>query len=159
MKRKIYIFSFLFLMIDFISKLIIKNNMMLNSSISVIKNFFNITYVNNTGAAFSSFSGRQIFLIILGFLVLIGIIYYLRKEKLNNYKIIYYSLLIGGIIGNLIDRIVYNYVIDFLDFKIFNYDFAIFNLADTFICIGVMLIILESIRGGLNGNKSFRIRN
>ena len=159
MKRKIYIFSFLFLMIDFISKLIIKNNMMLNSSISVIKNFFNITYVNNTGAAFSIFSGRQIFLIILGFLVLIGIIYYLRKEKLNNYKIIYYSLLIGGIIGNLIDRIVYNYVIDFLDFKIFNYDFAIFNLADTFICIGVMLIILESIRGGLNGNKSFRIRN
>ena len=110
MKRKIYIFSFLFLMIDFISKLIIKNNMLLNSSISVIKNFFSITYVHNTGAAFSIFSGRQIFLIILGFLVLIGIIYYLRKEKLNNYKIIYYSLLIGGIIGNLIDRIVYNYV-------------------------------------------------
>ena len=154
MKKKIYILSFLFLILDFISKTIVKSKMTLNSSIEIIKNFFNITYVENTGAAFSIFQGKQIFLIILGLIILFGIIYYLRKETLTKLKVIYYSLLIGGIIGNLIDRIRYNLVIDFLDFKIFNYDAPIFNLADTFICIGVMLIILESIIGGFNGNKS-----
>ena len=152
MKKKIYIFSFIFLIIDFISKIIIQNYMTLNSSIPIIKNFFSITYVKNIGAAFSILSGKQLFLIILGIIILIGIIYYVNKDKLNNLKVIYYSLLIGGIIGNLIDRIIYNSVIDFLDFKIFGYDYPIFNLADTFICIGVILIIIESIIGGKNGN-------
>ena len=154
MKRKVYIFSFIFLILDIISKLIVKSNMKLNSSISIIKNFFSITYVKNKGAAFSILSGKQVFLIMLGIIILIGIFYYLKREKLNNLKVIYYSLLIGGIIGNLVDRIIYNSVIDFLDFKIFNIDFAIFNLADTFICIGVIIIVLESIMGGLHGNKS-----
>ena len=153
MKRKIYILSLILLTIDIISKIIIQNKMVLNSSIIIIKNFFNITYVRNTGAAFSILSGKQYFLIIFGLVILIGVIYYLQKEKLNKYKVIYYSLIIGGIIGNLIDRIIYNSVIDFLDFKIFNYDMPIFNLADTFICIGVILVILESLKGGLNGNK------
>jgi len=152
MKKKIYIFSFIFLIIDFISKIIIQNYMTLNSSIPIIKNFFSITYVRNIGAAFSILSGKQLFLIILGIIILIGIIYYVNKDKLNNLKVIYYSLLIGGIIGNLIDRIIYNSVIDFLDFKIFGYDYPIFNLADTFICIGVILIIIESIIGGKHGN-------
>ena len=97
-------------------------------------------------------SGNQLFLIFISILVLGGLFYYLKKEKLTNLKIIYYSLLIGGILGNLFDRIVYNSVIDFLDFKIFNYDAPVFNLADTFIVIGVLLIIIENI-GGLNGNK------
>ncbi|MBR3661314.1 MAG: signal peptidase II [Bacilli bacterium] len=146
MKRKVYILSFILLIIDIISKQLIKNLMPINTSIIVIKNFFNITFVINTGAAFSILRGQQLFLIILGILVLGGVIYYLRKDKLNNYKVIYYSLLIGGIIGNLIDRIIYNGVIDFLDFKIFLYDAPIFNLADTFICISVFLIIFESLR-------------
>lgn len=153
MKRNVYILSILLLITDIISKIIVKNTIKLNNSIQVIKNFFSITYVKNTGAAFSILSGKQIYLVIFGIIILILIIYYLQHEKLNKLKTIYYSLLISGIIGNLIDRITYNYVIDFLDFKVFNINFAIFNLADTFICIGVILIILENIIGGFYGYK------
>ena len=153
MRKKVYILSLVFLSLDILSKLIIKNTLDLYQSITIIPNFFNITYVKNIGAAFSILSGQQGFLILLGIFILMLAIYYLRKEKLNSIKIIYYSLIIGGIIGNLIDRIIYNGVIDFLDFKILGFDAPIFNLADTFICIGVFLIIIESV-GGVHGNKS-----
>ena len=63
-------------------------------------------------------------------------------------------MLIGGIIGNLFDRIVYGKVIDFLSFKFGTYSFPVFNLADTFICIGIFLLIVDFLRGDLNGNKS-----
>ena len=153
MKKKIYILTIILLLIDIISKLIIKNTMNLYQSIIIIPNFFNITYVNNIGAAFSILEGKQFFLIILGIIFLIGLINYIRKDNISKLKAIYYSLLISGILGNLIDRIIYHYVIDFLDFKIFNTSFPTFNLADTFICISVMLIIIESIIGGINGNN------
>ena len=150
--KKIYIFSLIIFIIDFVSKIIIQKCFSLYESIILIPHFLNLTYVKNNGAAFSILSGNQLFLIFISILVLGGLFYYLKKEKLTNLKIIYYSLLIGGILGNLFDRIVYNSVIDFLDFKIFNYDAPVFNLADTFIVIGVLLIIIENI-GGLNGNK------
>ena len=152
MKRKVYIYSFILLLIDIVSKLLIKSNILLNQSIKVIPNFFNLTYVLNDGAAFSILRGRQYLLIILGILIFMGIIYSIKKENLNKFKIIYYSLLIGGLLGNLIDRIIYNGVIDFFDFKIFGIEMPIFNLADTFICISVGLILIEGISG--YGNKS-----
>jgi len=75
------------------------------------------------------------------------LIYYLKKnfnqDKLNK---IAFSLVIGGSIGNLIDRIVRGYVVDFIDFKIFGYNFPIFNLADTFITIGVIILIIIAFR-------------
>lgn len=156
MKKRIIIYSLILFIIDLIVKLIIKNNMNIFDSIVIIPNFFNLTYVMNNGAAFSILQGKQIFLIILAILVLIAIIYYIRKDNINRLKTIYYSLLIGGILGNLLDRILYNSVIDYLDFKIFSYDYPIFNLADTFIFCGVVLIILEGIKGDKNGNRSKR---
>ncbi len=156
MKQKLFFLSILFFLIDFVSKRIIENTMKLYESIKIIPNFFNITYVVNDGAAFSILSGKQIFLIILGIGVLLFLIYSIQKEKLTTLKIIYYSLLIGGILGNLFDRILFNGVKDFLDFKIFVYDAPVFNLADTFIFIGVVLIIIENIIGGENGIFSRR---
>ena len=153
MKKRIFIYCSILFILDFIVKLIIKNTFILTKSIIIIPNFFNLTYVINDGAAFSILKGKQIFLIILSIPVLFFIIYYIRKDKLNNYKIIYYSLLIGGIFGNLIDRIIYNGVIDYLDFNIFGYDAPIFNLADTYIFFGVVLILLEGVK---NGNRSIR---
>ena len=81
-------------------------------------------------------------------LALVTIYYYLIKDKdLNKIDIVSYSMLIGGIIGNLIDRIVHGYVIDYLDFKIFNYNFPIFNIADTLIVISIIIIGISLIVG------------
>ncbi len=154
MKKKIFFLSLMFLIIDIISKLLVKNYFKLNSSIDVIPNFFRLTYVLNDGAAFSILKGKQIFLIILACFLLLLLIYYLNKEKLNNYKVFYYSLLIGGIVGNLIDRIFYKEVVDFLDFNLLAYQAPIFNLADTFIVFSVILILIEIIRKDYYGNRS-----
>ena len=154
--KKVFIFSSIFFLIDLISKMVVERLLKLYQSITIIPNFFSITYVRNTGAAFSILKGNQILLIIIAIIMLLLIINYLKKENLNKYKIIYYSFIIGGILGNLFDRIVYNSVIDFLDFNILSYDAPIFNIADSFIVVGVILVIFESI-GGLNGNRSRRI--
>ena len=154
MKKKVYIFSFILFIIDITSKILIKNTMKLYDSITIIPNIFNITYVLNDGAAFSILRGKQLLLSIIAIIAIIFILYNLKKENLNKLKIIYYSLVIGGILGNLFDRIIYHEVIDFIDIAVFKYQIPIFNLADTFICIGVALIVLETIKGGINGNKS-----
>ena len=75
--------------------------------------------------------------------------YFLLKNKRFNWiDIIIYSLLIGGILGNLFDRIMYGYVVDYFDFYIFGYNFPIFNIADIFIVCSVILIIIDTLRGG-----------
>ena len=154
MKRKVYIYSLILVIIDFLIKILIKSNLKLYQSIIIIPSFFRITYVENSGAAFSILQGKQIYLIILGIIMIFGIFYYLRKENLNKLKVVYYSLLIGGIIGNIIDRIIYHNVIDYFDFNIFSYEAPIFNLADTFIFFGVVFILIE---GGIKGgNRSIR---
>ncbi len=154
MKKKICFFSLLFFIIDIISKNVVKSFLNLYDSIEIIPNFFSLTYVVNDGAAFSILRGKQLLLIVLAIILFLLIVYYISKEKLDNYKVIYYSLLIGGMFGNLLDRIIYNGVIDFFDFNIFGYNYPIFNLADTFIVIGVILIIIEIIRKDFYGNNS-----
>lgn len=140
--KKIYLLSILFLIIDFLTKLIIKTNFQLYQSIPIIPNFFSLTYVINQGAAFSILEGKQLMLSILAIGVIILILKTLKKQELKSYKIICYSLLIGGILGNLVDRLIYKGVVDFLDFKLFNYQAPIFNLADCFIVISIILIII-----------------
>ena len=71
---------------------------------------------------------------------------YIKNKYINKYEQIAYGLILGGALGNLLDRLVYGSVIDFLDFKIFNYDYPIFNIADTGIVIGVIIIIITSIK-------------
>lgn len=146
MKKKVYILSIIFLLIEIFTKQLVKNTLNLYDSIPIIPNFFSITYVINDGAAFSILKGELWLFIILGFVLLFFIFYYLQKEKLNIYKTIYYSLLIAGVLGNLLDRMLYKGVIDFLDFTIFSYNAPIFNLADTFIVISVILIVFESLK-------------
>ena len=116
-------------------------------SIVIIKNFFNLTYVENTGAAFSILENNTIFLILITFVTLFLIYKFLLKNKeFNKLEIITYSLLIGGIIGNLIDRIVYGYVIDYLEFIILNRHMPIFNFADICIVIGTILFLILTIK-------------
>ena len=116
--KKIFSISFICILIDQIIKFIITINLNFTESINIIKNFFRITYLQNNGAAFSILSGNRIFIILITLLSLILIYFILIKNKrINNIESICYGSLIGGIIGNLIDRIRLGYVIDYLDFN------------------------------------------
>ena len=142
-KNKVYLTSVIVLLIDQIVKLLIKTNMNLNEEISIIPNFFSIQYLKNTGAAFSILENQTILLAITSIICISVIIYYLKKEEnLTTAMYLSFGLVLGGILGNLIDRIVYQGVIDFLSFQIFNYNFPVFNIADIGITIGVLLLII-----------------
>lgn len=144
--KKFYLVSLISFMIDRIIKILV---VLLNiDNVTIINNFFNINLAYNYGAAWSILTGKKIFLILISIIIVIGIYFILiRGKKLRTYESITYGLLIGGILGNLFDRIVYGYVIDFLDFYIFGYDFPIFNLADSFIVISIFMLIVDLIRG------------
>lgn len=146
MKKKPYLIALFFFIIDLISKQVIIHTISLNTSIQVINNFFYLTYVKNSGAAWSILKDERILLLIISVIVLFLINKYMNKEKLSKLEELSYGLIIGGIFGNLFDRVIYGFVIDFLDFKIFGYNYPIFNLADTFIVIGVILMLIISFR-------------
>lgn len=145
--KKIIGLSSIFLIIDIVVKLLVKSKLVFQQSIEIIDNFFYITYVKNTGAAWSILSGKQVFLILFSLIVVIMLFIYLYKKKTyTKFETVGYGLLIAGAVGNLIDRVVYGYVIDYLNFYIFNYNFPIFNIADSCIVIGIMLLFISSWR-------------
>lgn len=148
------IITILFFLVDLVSKLIVSNLMEVQDSILIIKNFFYITYVRNTGAAFSIFADKTWMLILVSLIIIIFILFYISKNKpKSRLEVFGYSLILSGSFGNLFDRVVYGYVIDFLDFILFGYDYPIFNLADTFIVIGVIILFICTWRDSC-GNKS-----
>ena len=158
MKKKKYLFLiFIIFLIDQITKIIISNNINLNGSITVIKNFFSLTYVKNTGAAFGFFSGKTLLITIISVFIFVYLLMELIKNK-SNIKIINlsFSFILGGLIGNLYDRIVLGYVRDFMDFTIFNKGFAIFNIGDAFIVVGCFMFIIGALleaRNDYNNTK------
>ncbi len=129
---------------DQLSKIVISSNMSLGASVKIIDNFFYFTYAKNEGAAWSMFEGHVGFFIAFAFVALIALSYYFIKtdvkQRLTRFGLI---LVIGGLFGNVIDRIFFGYVRDFIDFIIFGYDFPIFNIADMAIVIGVGLMMIE----------------
>ena len=141
----ICIISIVCFALDLITKISANNNLVEYERNEVIPNFFHLTLCYNTGGAWSIFSGNIVFLIIVSLIALGVVIYTMIKSKTLFYK---YScaIFIGGLIGNLFDRIVYGKVIDFFDFIIFGYDFPVFNIADCFICVGVGIMIVAMIR-------------
>lgn len=147
LKKKLLIFSILCILIDQISKLLIVNSYDVNGGFSVIDGFFSITYIKNTGAAWGMFSNGTIILSLISIVFLFFMIKYIYELKKVSYlNVISYGMLLGGIVGNLIDRLVRNYVVDFLNFNIFGYDFPVFNIADCFIVISIILIVIDSWR-------------
>jgi len=127
------------LVLDRVTKMTIVHKMTLTDSIPVIKNFFYITYWENKGAAWGILqNGRWIFIIItfLVSIILIGILIKSRNKIMSTAL----SLIISGAFGNLIDRVLRGSVTDFLDFKIFGYDFPIFNVADMCVVIGTFIL-------------------
>jgi len=151
--KKIYLYSLFVFIIDRIIKVLVINFLSLNNYYKIIDNFFNLTFVKNTGAAFSILSNNVIFLVIFSICALYFINKYLiRDKKITNIGTIIYGLLVGGLIGNLFDRLIYGYVIDYLSFKLFNYYMPIFNLSD--ICIFISAISLIFLKEGKINEKN-----
>ena len=141
----ITILSIIFVLLDQASKYSVINY--LNKDIEVINNFFYLIYTKNNGAAFSILTGKRIFLIIITLLIIGSLICYIIKNEISSkIEILAFSLIIGGSLGNLIDRVVRGYVVDFISVKILGYHFPIFNIADTLICIGVFILLIIQFR-------------
>ena len=139
MKKKCVIIPFIVLFIDQLIKYLITSNFSLYEEKIIINNFFSLLYVRNIGAGFSILSGEVLFLAFISLAIIIGIIYYLIKDKnIKKLEYILYLILIGGILGNLIDRVVRGYVVDYLSFNFFEYSYPVFNFAD--ICIVISII-------------------
>ncbi len=149
--RKFYGFTLGTILFDQIIKNLLLFFMSFGQSMTVISGFFSITLIGNTGAAFSILSSNTILLIVISVIVL-NVIYFgfIKGKKLSNFEQISFGLLVGGIIGNLIDRVVHMQVIDYLDFNVFGYDFPVFNLADIAIVISMILIAILVIKGDKN---------
>ncbi|MCR4855624.1 MAG: signal peptidase II [Erysipelotrichaceae bacterium] len=138
------VFITIFVLIDQFIKQAVVQNIRLGTVIVLIKGFFNLTHVRNYGAGFSILQNARSFLIALTIIACFMLIYMLMTAgKKDLWSKISYLLIISGAIGNLIDRVQYGYVIDFLDFKIFTYDFPVFNIADCFITVGCFLLIVK----------------
>lgn len=136
-----FIIMAILIALDQFTKWLIVHNMHLGQSIEVIKDFFYITSVRNTGAAWSKFSGQMTFFYIVT-LIALGIFGYLlfKEGDLQNKKLYTLSLIfiISGTIGNFIDRLMNQEVVDFLHFYIFDYSFPVFNVADICLTLGTI---------------------
>ena len=156
-KRKLIITAIIVILIDLISKSLVTNLMNEYESIQIIPHFFKITYAKNIGVAFSMLEGNRPLIIIATILIISIIVNYISNKTLNFKEQLSIGLILGGAIGNLIDRIIYGYVIDFLDFKIINYNYPIFNIADSAIVVGVIIYLIINIKhesSDNNENKS-----
>lgn len=142
MNKKIFFGSLIVLFLDQLSKFIINMTMELNDSITIIPKFFYLTYVKNDGVAWSMLAGHRILIIIITIVALVLIFLFSQSIKKNWRNNIALMLIYGGTLGNLIDRISYGTVRDFLDFHIFSYHYPVFNIADSAIVIGIILIII-----------------
>ena len=159
MIKKLSLISGSIFIIDQLVKLLITNNIGLNEEIVIISNFFSLFYVRNFGAGFSILIGQRLFLILVSLVALIGIIYYMFKGKnIKKYETILYPVLLGGILGNLFDRIIFGYVIDYLSFNFFGYEYPVFNFADMAIVVSIFGLLFFGIKDDLNENKSRRNR-
>ncbi|MBF0384471.1 MAG: signal peptidase II [Candidatus Omnitrophica bacterium] len=133
--------------VDRITKSFFTDILSLGESIPIIKGIFHMTLVYNTGIAFGLFKDQGIVFIIMPLIAIILLafnIYYYRQndEALSRAYIIAFSLILGGAIGNLIDRIAYGHVIDFIDFRVW----PVFNVADSAISIGAVIVAIKCFR-------------
>ncbi len=115
------------------------------TTVNIIDNFFSLTYVLNDGAAFSLFASRTYLLILIALVCLFFIIYELKNNLDDRVLSIGYSLVLAGLLGNFIDRLIDGYIIDYLSFKILGYSYPIFNLADILIVVGIIIVIIKEI--------------
>lgn len=136
--------SFLLVFCDQLTKSIVQSRLSLGSSIPVLKDIFHITLVYNKGAAFGIFKEQPVMFIIIGFAAAFFMLIFtpriLEKGLLTVFS---FALVLGGVLGNLIDRITFGHVVDFIDFRVW----PVFNIADSAITCGIALIIFKMLTG------------
>ena len=168
MKRKYWIlliFCLGILLLDQWTKYMIAQTLRLYQKVEVIHGFFNIVHVRNTGGAFGIFGGERggigSFLFVVVSLVAIGAIVFLfvKTRENENTLAISFSLILSGALGNLIDRLHYGEVVDFLDFHLSAYHWPAFNVADSAICIGIGLMALEVLIKDRKRSTKFKAPN
>ena len=148
--------SFILLLIDQFTKVLVVGNYALGDS-SYVTSFFNVVRVHNSGAAFSFLAGasgwQRWFFIGLGVVASIGIIWMLRAHAGQKLFCFALACILGGAVGNVIDRVAYGYVVDFLDFHwsflsplFYGGHFPAFNVADSAISVGAVCLILDELR-------------
>jgi len=149
-KNKIFFFNLSIVIIIFLIDRITKIHVInlfdtLNDQQIFIASFLNLYLIWNEGIAFGllSFDNNEIYNFITFFITIINIIIIYILIKINDFRRYFFSIILGGSLGNLFDRLVYNAVPDFIDFHIGNLHWFIFNLADIFITIGVICLILD----------------
>ncbi len=148
MIKKISVLTVILVIVDQIVKFLVSTYL---NYIDVIPKFLYLSLEKNYGVAFSMLWNNRLLILIISLLLILFLIYllnkdYLSKGKNNKLLNVTYGLLFGGILGNLIDRIVRGYVIDYIGVYIFNYKFPVFNLADSFIMVGVILMIISTFK-------------
>ena len=126
---------------DQLIKFAIHSNFSPNQSVPVVKGILYLTYVQNQGAAFGLFNGWRQLIIAVGIAVIAGICYIGRKNKADLVLQVSLALILGGSLGNLADRIIRSYVVDYIDFRFW----PVFNLADMMINLGVFIVIIKMI--------------
>ncbi len=154
MKRKIYIIAVVCFILDVISKVLVTS--FLHDEFVIIPEFFSLLYTKNTGGAFSIFSGGALVLAFVGIGAILLINKYMISDVSSKYEVVSYGFLLGGILGNLFERILFRSVTDFFNFNILGYNFPIFNVADIFICIGGFLLVINVVRGEFDEYQSRR---
>ncbi|WP_097025788.1 signal peptidase II [Clostridium peptidivorans] len=139
--------------LDRVTKIWAVKELSMGKDLIIIKDFFQFSYLENTGAAFGIFRDKTIFLAIITFIITIGVLFYLFKYKPQSLILrLSLAFIISGAIGNLIDRAYYKYVVDFIliHYKDMYY-FPTFNVADIFVTIGTALLALYVIKEEKNG--------
>jgi signal peptidase II len=145
--------SFIIVILDQVSKLLTENNLSLGQSSPIIKNIFHLSLVHNTGAAFGIFKNQTLFFILTSVVAIMLILFNLKNSHLSKQPRIYQialSLILGGALGNLIDRLRFGYVVDFLDFRIW----PVFNIADSCVTIGAILLAYSILREAKSNIKN-----
>lgn len=138
-----YIIAFLIVVLDQFTKWLVVKYMEIGESIALWEDVFHFTSHRNAGAAFGMLQNQRTFFIIITIVILIGLIYFLhRVRKTQPILSIGLCLVLGGAIGNFIDRVLFGEVVDFFHFVLIN--FPIFNIADSAITIGIGFVLLDS---------------
>jgi signal peptidase II len=139
-----YLIALFVILLDQFTKWLIVNNMFLGESIPIIDNVLYITSHRNSGAAWGILQGQMWLFYVVTIIVIVAIMYYIHKAVKGKRLLgISLAFMLGGAIGNFIDRVLRKEVVDFIHTYIFGYNFPVFNIADSALVIGVVLLMIQ----------------